>query len=154
MKIGIISILSIILIFAYTFFFTENDGEVSMGHKSDHHTANGFKNNPYVETDAPKGVSFYIRRVWSSIFLQDVPDSHALAEPEAIRLLNSFDGNRISWLGHASFLIKISGKTILTDPFLSEYASPVSWAGPRRFVHPGISINNLPPIDWKFDYES
>ncbi len=76
-----------------------------------------------------------------------MPDGHALPEAEAIRLFNSFDGNRIIWLGHASFLIKNSGKTILTDPFLSEYASPVSWAGPRRFVPPGISIDNLPSIN-------
>ena len=118
-----------------------------MGNESDHHTSKGFQNYPYVETDAPKGAFFYLRRVWSSIFLPDVPDNYVVPEAEAIRQFNSLDSNKIIWLGHASFLIKISGKTILTDPFFSEYASPVSWAGPRRFVPPGISIENLPSIN-------
>lgn len=147
MKIRIILILSIILIIAYAFFFSENNGEVSMEHDSDHHTDKGFQNYPYVETDAPKGTFFYFRRVWSAFFLPDVPDSHVVPKVEAIRQFNSLEGNKIIWLGHASFIIKISGKIILTDPFLSEYASPVSWAGPRRFVPPAISINNLPSID-------
>ena len=45
------------------------------------------------------------------------------------------------------FLITINGKTILTDPFLSTFASPVAWAGPQRFVSPGIPLDKLPPID-------
>ena len=118
-----------------------------MGIKPDHHTAKGFRNHPFVETAAPKGIAFYLRRVWGSIFRPNVPDGHALPEAESIRLLNAIRGDRISWLGHATFLIKLNGKTILTDPFLSEFASPISWAGPRRYVHPGISMANLPPID-------
>jgi N-acyl-phosphatidylethanolamine-hydrolysing phospholipase D len=132
---------------AYVFFSSETNREMSMWNESDHHITNGFKNNPFVETDAPKGTFFYLRRVWYSIFPPDVPDRHVLPEAEAIRLFNSLDDNKIIWLGHASFLINISGKTILTDPFLTEYASPVSWAGPRRFVPPGVSINNLPSIN-------
>ncbi len=147
MKIRIFLLLSIMLIIAYAFFFSENDGELSMRNESDHHTSNGFQNYPYVETDAPKGALFYFRRVWSSIFFPDVPNNHVIPEAEALQQYSSLDGNKICWLGHASFLIKISGKTILTDPFLSEYASPVSWAGPRRFVSPGISIENLPSIN-------
>ena len=38
-------------------------------------------------------------------------------------------------------------RSILTDPFLTEFASPVSWAGPRRFVKPGITLENLPQIN-------
>jgi L-ascorbate metabolism protein UlaG (beta-lactamase superfamily) len=147
MKIRIVLILSIILIITYALFFSENGGELSMRNESDHHTSKGFQNYPYVETDAPKGAFFYLRRVWSSIFLPDVPGNHVVSEAEAIRHFNSLDNNKIIWLGHASFIIEISGKTILTDPFLSEYASPVSWAGPRRFVPPGISIENLPSIN-------
>jgi L-ascorbate metabolism protein UlaG (beta-lactamase superfamily) len=36
--------------------------------------------------------------------------------------------------------------TILTDPFLSKFASPVSLAGPRRFVDLPIQITVLPSI--------
>jgi N-acyl-phosphatidylethanolamine-hydrolysing phospholipase D len=119
----------------------------TMETKPQHHTDTGFQNHPFVETAAPKGVLFYLRRAWGSIFTPSVPEGHSLSEEESTSLFNSFEGDRISWLGHATFLIKINGKTILTDPFLSEFASPISWAGPRRYVNPGISLENLPPID-------
>jgi len=121
--------------------------QVEMGNKLKHHTETGFQNHPFVETDVPKGILFYMRRFWYSVFTPDVPDGHALPEEESLQLLNSIEGDKISWLGHASFLLQTSEITILTDPFLTEFASPVSWAGPRRFVEPGISLENLPQID-------
>lgn len=112
-----------------------------------HHTSTGFQNYPFIETAAPKGFLFYMRRFWGSVFTPDIPKGHALPESESIGLLNSTQGDSITWLGHASFLIKTAGVTILTDPFLTEFASPISWAGPRRFVDPGIPLEKLPPID-------
>jgi L-ascorbate metabolism protein UlaG (beta-lactamase superfamily) len=112
-----------------------------------HHTKTGFQNHPFLETAAAKGFFFYVRRVYGSVFTPDIPEGHSLSTEESVLLLNSIKGDKISWLGHANFLINISGVTILTDPFLTEFASPVSWAGPRRFVEPGITIKNLPDID-------
>ncbi|MDH5692452.1 MAG: MBL fold metallo-hydrolase [Gammaproteobacteria bacterium] len=112
-----------------------------------HHLENGFQNDPYIETAASKGALFYLRRFWSSVFVPDIPEGHSLSADESIKLLHSLEGDRISWLGHASFLIHIDGKTILTDPFLEGFASPLSWAGPRRFVPSGIPTEKLPPID-------
>jgi len=125
----------------------QGDEKVEMDNKPKHHAIDGFQNHPFVETAAPKGVAFYLRRFWGSVFTPDIPDGHALSESESIRLHNSIEGDKITWLGHASFLIKISGKMILTDPFLTEFASPVSWAGPRRFVDSGIPLDKLPAID-------
>lgn len=88
-----------------------------------------------------------MRRAWDSLFVPDIPDGHQLTELASIQLLNSIDSDRVTWLGHASFLIKTSGVTILTDPFLSKFASPVTWAGPKRFVDLPIPINKLPPIN-------
>ncbi|MDH5547000.1 MAG: MBL fold metallo-hydrolase [Gammaproteobacteria bacterium] len=112
-----------------------------------HHIANGFQNYPYVETAAPKGLFFYLRRFWGSVVLPDIPDGHVISEEMSLRLLESYEDSRITWLGHASFLITVSKVTILTDPFLTEFASPISWAGPRRFVESSIPIEKLPPID-------
>lgn len=140
----------VLLIFSFACSAMQDQGgeqKKTMRDKPKHHTIAGFQNYPPEETAAPKGVLFYLRRVWGSVFLPDVPDGYALSGSEALRLLNSFEGDRITWLGHASFLIRISGTTILTDPFLTEFASPVSWAGPRRFVPPGIPLGQLPDID-------
>ncbi|BCA61000.1 Beta-lactamase superfamily domain [Sphingomonas sp. HMP9] len=57
------------------------------------------------------------------------------------------DGIRITMIGHASLLIQVAGRNILTDPVWSERASPVAFAGPRRVAAPGIAFDDLPPID-------
>jgi L-ascorbate metabolism protein UlaG (beta-lactamase superfamily) len=49
-------------------------------------------------------------------------------------------------LGHSTLLLKLGGEFWLTDPVFSERASPVRWAGPKRFHAPPISIAELPPI--------
>ena len=53
----------------------------------------------------------------------------------------------ITWIGHSSLLIQIGGTNVLVDPMWSERASPVRFAGPRRWVAPGIAFDDLPPID-------
>jgi L-ascorbate metabolism protein UlaG (beta-lactamase superfamily) len=58
-------------------------------------------------------------------------------------------GNRVrlSFVGHASWLIQTSGLNILIDPVWSMRASPLAWAGPKRHNDPGIAFDALPPID-------
>ncbi len=53
----------------------------------------------------------------------------------------------VTWVGHSSLLIQLNGLNILTDPMWSERASPVQFAGPRRWVPPGIAFEDLPPLD-------
>ena len=125
----------------------EIDIQFTKSDKPKHHTENGFQNHPFVVTAAPKGFMFYMRRFWGSVFTPDTPEGHALSEEDSINLLNSINGDKISWLGHASFLIETSGVRIATDPFLTEFASPISWAGPRRYVESGIGLENLPKLD-------
>lgn len=53
---------------------------------------------------------------------------------------------RISFIGHASFLVQIDGQNILLDPHYSNRASPVSFAGPLRANAPGVAFDDLPKI--------
>ena len=53
----------------------------------------------------------------------------------------------VSFINHASFLIRFPGGVVLTDPIFSERCSPVSWAGPRRARPPGIPLAALPRPD-------
>ncbi len=50
---------------------------------------------------------------------------------------------RITWIGHASFLIQVAGVNILTDPIFGD----VSFFFPR-ILPPGISLGQLPAIDF------
>jgi len=54
---------------------------------------------------------------------------------------------RLSFVGHASWLIQTAGLNILVDPVWSERASPFTFAGPKRVNDPGIAFDALPPID-------
>ncbi len=54
---------------------------------------------------------------------------------------------RVSYVGHVTFLIQTQGMNILTDPVWSDRASPVSFAGPKRVIDPGIKFEDLPDID-------
>ena len=60
-------------------------------------------------------------------------------------------GNRdiptLTWLGHSTLLIQYNGVNILTDPHLTQRASPVSFAGAKRDTPPGLSVDDLPVID-------
>src|SRR6201982_3543140 len=54
---------------------------------------------------------------------------------------------RISYVGHASWLIQTAGFNMLLDPVWSKRASPFRFAGPQRVNDPGIAFADLPPID-------
>ncbi len=54
---------------------------------------------------------------------------------------------RISFVGHASWLIQAAGHNILVDPVWSDRASPISFIGPKRHNAPGIAFDVLPRID-------
>ncbi|MCP1199747.1 MBL fold metallo-hydrolase [Notoacmeibacter sp. MSK16QG-6] len=56
-------------------------------------------------------------------------------------------GLRVSFVGHATFLLQMAGLNILTDPVWSDRASPLSFTGPKRVNNPGIAFEDLPPID-------
>ncbi|MCP5366118.1 MAG: MBL fold metallo-hydrolase [Hyphomicrobiales bacterium] len=56
-------------------------------------------------------------------------------------------GLRVTWLGHASVLVEIDGYRLLTDPMLSERASPFPFAGPRRLHPPPVALADLHGID-------
>ena len=54
----------------------------------------------------------------------------------------------VTWIGHSTLLVRLNGKTILTDPIFSTRASPFSILGPKRIVPPALSLCELPPIDF------
>jgi L-ascorbate metabolism protein UlaG (beta-lactamase superfamily) len=56
-------------------------------------------------------------------------------------------GLRLTWLGHSTVLVEIDGVRLLTDPVWGPRASPVSFAGPKRFHPPPLSLAELPSVD-------
>jgi L-ascorbate metabolism protein UlaG (beta-lactamase superfamily) len=56
-------------------------------------------------------------------------------------------GLRATWIGHASTLVEIDGRRVLTDPIWSARCSPSTWLGPKRFHPPPLALEALPAID-------
>lgn len=72
--------------------------------------------------------------------------------PTVIRKKSDFEtpppsGLRVTWISHSSLLVEIEGKKFLTDPVWGERASPVSFAGPKRFFPAPLPLTEMPKLD-------
>ena len=78
-----------------------------------------------------------------------VPVDPIPVRPLARDQLEALDpgGNHLVRLGHSSHLLKLQGRFWLIDPVFGERASPVSFAGPKRFHPPPLGLEQLPPIE-------
>ncbi|MDX1430691.1 MAG: MBL fold metallo-hydrolase [Rhodothermales bacterium] len=60
-------------------------------------------------------------------------------------------GLTVSWIGHATFLLRLNGSTILTDPAFSSRVGlrPLGLftLGPRRIIPPALALQDLPKLD-------
>lgn len=55
---------------------------------------------------------------------------------------------QLTWIGHATVLVQYQGVNFLTDPHLTEYASPLPFMGPKRLIPPALVFDELPKIDF------
>lgn len=56
-------------------------------------------------------------------------------------------GLRLTWMGHSSTLVEIDGMRVLLDPVWDERASPLRWAGPKRFFSAPLKLKEMPQLD-------
>ncbi len=68
---------------------------------------------------------------------QVAPDLEALSTPPA-----PGEGARLTWLGHASWLVQLASTSLLIDPVLGPHIFPRI----RRHAGPGVPVDALPPI--------
>jgi N-acyl-phosphatidylethanolamine-hydrolysing phospholipase D len=113
-----------------------------------HDPAGGFR-NVWPTADRVEG-SFlrWQRERWSGDLPPNPPPAALpFAASEVRHPRAAPDEIRITWVGHATFLLQVAGLNLLTDPHWSRRASPVQFAGPARFVPPAVPFDLLPPID-------
>jgi L-ascorbate metabolism protein UlaG (beta-lactamase superfamily) len=136
-----------VLLFALFLLFALNCMAKEAQHSKRHHTKDGFRN---VHPHEAHGFFDFLRWRWNRIW-KDLPSPDAysfpLANNNAAFLKSNQDKTTLTWIGHATVLLQLEGKNILTDPHFSQRASPVQWAGPERLVEPGVPFESLPPID-------
>lgn len=95
-------------------------------------------------------VSFITRRILKSRnSYQNILNEYHLTRKEALKELHRNvikDKDYVTWVGHATFLIRINETTVLTDPFFSDIAGKFGF-GPKRYLPITINIDDLPKID-------
>ncbi len=70
-----------------------------------------------------------------------------LVDPTAQWAKRPDSGLRLTWLGHSTLVIEIDGVRLLTDPVWGSRASPLPFAGPKRFHPPPVRLAAIPPLD-------
>ncbi|MBE2210542.1 MAG: MBL fold metallo-hydrolase [Xanthomonadaceae bacterium] len=93
------------------------------------------------EPDAKTMWDFFFNKPADTVPAGAIP-VHKLTRAE----LDAAPDRSLYRLGHSTILMKLRGQWWITDPVFSERASPVQFAGPKRFHAPPISIEELPPI--------
>ncbi|MDJ0748220.1 MAG: MBL fold metallo-hydrolase [Woeseiaceae bacterium] len=113
-----------------------------------HAPGGGFRNLPGApRRDASAGdMSRFIADELLSSVTVVTPDNHVLEREAVMSQMASASNPSVTWLGHASFIVRIAGKTILTDPFVGKTAGPVG-IGPKRFVASPLTAEELPRAD-------
>jgi N-acyl-phosphatidylethanolamine-hydrolysing phospholipase D len=86
---------------------------------------------------------FLLRKGWTTLVRRDGAAKRVAYDADALTHNPS-----VTWIGHATLLVRMDGVTFITDPMFSERASPVSFAGPQRLVEPGVPLEALPPLDF------
>jgi len=96
---------------------------------------------------AQAGVPKYTRELVAS-----VRESRTRTEVEPALSLDDFAGRDLAalWIGHATVLLRMGGKTILTDPVFSERIGMMLGGltlGVKRLIPPAVDVGHLPKID-------
>ncbi|MFO0664436.1 MAG: MBL fold metallo-hydrolase [Polyangiaceae bacterium] len=95
-------------------------------------------------TTPDKGPAELLRWQWERIRDGKLKDTSGFVAPtkanDGAQLADS--SPHLTWIGHATFVQRLAGKLIATDPIWSERIGTV-----KRLVAPGVAMESLPPLD-------
>ena len=114
-----------------------------------HHLPDGTFRNPEgsPKRDSNFKWSFKVFNKEKKKINMNIPNDHVEKKEITFSNLNKLkNSDYIGWIGHATFLIKLGGTTIITDPVFSKNAGPLIF-GPKRFTKPALTLREIPPID-------
>lgn len=110
-------------------------------------TETGFRNN-YPQPERGSLLKWQWERLTQG--LPKPPDNNyqfPVVKPDLAWLKANHGSPSVTWIGHATALVQLGGKNVLTDPMFSQRASPFSFIGPSRKVPLPVQISELPHID-------
>ena len=126
-------------------FFIYNSLTLAMEKKPYHHLPDGTFRNPEGSPERNSNFKWSFRTYNKEKKKLDmsVPKDHVVEKAKVLSDLEKFkDDDYISWIGHATFLIKLGNTTIITDPVFSKNAGPLFF-GPKRFTEPALKLDEM-----------
>jgi len=120
-----------------------------MEKKPYHHLPDGTFRNPEGSPKRDDNVkwSYKIFNAERKKIKINFPNDHVVSRNEVLKnLQENKDEDYITWIGHATFLIKLGNTTIITDPLFSKNTGPLIF-GPKRYVDPAIKLEDVPKTD-------
>ena len=103
--------------------------------------------NPHIKNIRRKPKDFFL---WSLGYFRDqpfelVPEGFSYPIPG-----QNFEEDKpwAMWIGHSTYMVRVGGRTLLTDPIWSNRCSPVPLFGPKRKQPPALQLEELPVIDY------
>lgn len=114
--------------------------------KAPHHVAGGGFKNLYGTSQTKSMWTFFKMRMSTQWADHEAQASAVPSVDPNLEGLQSSKNIQVTWLGHSTFLVQHHAFNLLTDPVFSERASPVSFAGPKRYTPLPIPISKLPKI--------
>ena len=111
-----------------------------------HHRVRGGFRNPPGSPERRAGLRDFLKFLLWDMRRAKLPPIPAGLASDSKPDLSELTENQIAWLGHACFAMRLGGKLILTDPYLSPHAGPFGM-GPKRFLPPAVGAAELPRLD-------
>lgn len=107
--------------------------------------------NPWPNAELDHRSSALLRWQWQrlrhGVPAAPPPGTFPLVRPNPAQPRAAARELRLTWLGHASFLLQLGARNLLLDPVFSRRASPFEKVGPARLVPAPLRASDLPPID-------
>ncbi|HWK52285.1 MAG TPA: MBL fold metallo-hydrolase [Steroidobacter sp.] len=120
------------------------------GHRPVHQSAQFRDGQFHNAASARQPGGWQVLKLWWQFMFKDesrtVPPQALPVSPLSGDQLQQAAEGSIWRLGHSTVLMKLNGRFWITDPVFAERASPVQWAGPKRFTPTPISLEELPPL--------
>jgi N-acyl-phosphatidylethanolamine-hydrolysing phospholipase D len=106
----------------------------------------GFRNvvSPPPPDGAGASAMLWLRKIWTTL----VPRPGAAERTVKADFAAGGSTPSLTWIGHATFLVRMDGVTFLTDPMFSDWAGPGALMGPKRAVPPGVLLPELPVVNF------
>ena len=136
-------------IFFLSIYFFLGTNLYTVEKKPYHHLPDGTFRNPEGSPKRDSNVkwSYKIFNAERKKIKIEFPEDHVVPRDKVLKDLQKNKNNDyITWIGHATFLIKLGDTTIITDPVFSKNTGPLIF-GPKRYVDPAIKLNEIPKTD-------